>query len=142
MTAVGHDDAILGLFMAKLATLTIGSPALPVAWPETPFTPPANGKYLSVSWIPNKPGQHPISSGSVEVMGILQITVVWPKGQGIVAPMKIAAEIANKLPRETVLTGDGVKAKIIRAPYPSGPFSDETKVSIPVTISWQAFVAA
>src|SRR5690349_4779075 len=121
---------------ARCATLEVGSPALPIAYPEPKqtFTPPADGKYLEVQLFYNRPAWEGLSSGRMD-QGLLQITVVWPKNKGIPGPMRHAAEVMAHFTKGLALT-NGVR--VSGQPYATSPLIDASDVRVPVTIPWTA----
>lgn len=132
------DPAIVaGLLLARCATLSVGSPALPVAMPEMSFTPPPDNKYLRVDFFANKPAWEGLGPETMD-QGLLQVVVVWPWRKGIVAPRRIARDVMAHFPKELTLAADGVKVTINKAPYASSPVPDEPVSLTPVTISWVA----
>ena len=87
-----------------VATLKIGNPPLPIAMPEHAdgFKPPADGKYLEVRYFPNATAWEGLSAGLMD-QGLLQITVVWPKNEGIITPNQIAGQVVAHMPKNRVL---------------------------------------
>jgi hypothetical protein len=120
--------------LARAATLSVGSPALPIAYPDVAFTPPADGKYLEVSIFYNRPAWEGLAAGRMD-QGLLQVTVVGPKGQGIPALMRLASDVIDHFPKGLGLSG-GVK--ISRQPYAASPLLDDADTRVPVTIGWTA----
>ncbi|MFA5567953.1 MAG: phage tail terminator-like protein [Trueperaceae bacterium] len=121
---------------ARVATLTT-SPSLPVAWPEVKFTPPASGKYLRVDFFSNRPRWEGMASGRVD-QGLLQITVVWPKGRGLDAPAQIADAIIAHFPLAHVMRHGSAAVKVSGQPWAASPLSETKQVLVPVTIPWMA----
>lgn len=132
-----YADIQQALF-ARVATLTT-SPPLPVAWPEHDkgFTPPASGKYLRVDFFANRPRWEGMASGRVD-QGLLQITVVWPKGKGLDAPAQIADAIIAHFPLAHVMRHGSAAVKVSGQPWVASPLSETDKLSVPVTIPWMA----
>lgn len=129
------DPALIAsTLLARCATFSVGSPALPIAYPDVPFTPPASGKYLEVSIFYNRPAWEGLRSGRMD-QGLLQVTVVWPKGQGTPGPMRHAADVINHFAKGLALT-NGVR--ISRQPYAASPLLDASDSRVPVTIPWIA----
>ena len=127
---------IASALLARCATLSVGSPALPIAYPEAAetFSPPSDGKYLEVSYFSNRPAWEGLASGRMD-QGLLQVTVVWPKNKGIVAPSRHASEVMAHFPKGLALA-DGVR--VSGQPYAASPLTDTSDVRIPVTIPWVA----
>lgn len=126
--------------MIKAGTLAIGSPPLPIDVPEPDvvFTPPADGKYLSVTEFPNRPRWEGLSSGVLD-QGLLQITVVWPKNAGLYAPKVVAGQVIAHFAKGTVMVSTGgVKVRIVNEPWTASPLTEGSELRLPVTIPWQA----
>ncbi|KQW79715.1 phage tail terminator-like protein [Brevundimonas sp. Root1279] len=121
--------------LAHVANLvTTPAPALLVSYPDVPFTPPASGKYLDVSIFYNRPAWEGLSEGRHD-QGLLQVSVVWPEGKGIVKAMEVAAQVMAHFPKGLNL-GDGVK--VSGQPYASSPILEDASTRVPVTIPWTA----
>lgn len=129
--------AVAAALLARCSTLSVGSPALPVAYPDVDFTPPASGKYLEARFLPNRPAYEGLSSGRMD-QGLLQINVVWPRKQGVIKPNAAAAEVMAHFPKGLRLQGSGVRVKIDREPWAAAPLIEDDKTVIPVTVSWTA----
>lgn len=128
-------EALLGAVAA--VTLT---PALPVAWPNVDFSPPADGPYLKVEHSPGEPSA--ASSGAegyTRYVGILQVAVVARKNSGTITPTKAAAEIAAAFEIGTSIDADGVTVRIDRPPRVAPPVTGDSWVRYPVTIQYMAF---
>lgn len=132
----GVFDALL----ARCATLAVGSPALPIAYPEVAFTPPADGRYLEVRVFANRHAWQSIAGGAMG-QGLLQITVVWPKGQGVVAAGQAADTVAAHFPNGQPMFSGGYKVTAVGEPQAMSPNSDGPQLRIPVTIGWSASAA-
>lgn len=128
-------DIALALF-ARVATLVVSSPNLPIDYPEpvTEFVPPADGKYLSAQVFFNRPAYEGLTRGKIS-QGLLQINVVWPKNKGVVDPLRIAKVVIAHFPKALQLAS-GVK--ISGQPWAGSPISAPSEVVIPVTIPWSA----
>lgn len=125
---------IAAALLARCSTLAVGSPALLISYPDVAFSPPAAGKYLDVAIFYNRPAWEGLSEGRQD-QGLLQITVVWPKGQGVIKPLQIAASVMAHFPKGLRLDG-GVK--ISAEPYAASPLLDDAETRVPITISWTA----
>lgn len=112
---------------------------LPVSYPEgaETFTPPADGRYYEVRFFPNRHAWEGVSSGMLG-QGLLQINVVWPKNQGVIAPYAAAKEAKLLFHKGLSLFGAGVKVSIANEPTDDAPLSEGSEVKIPVTIRWDA----
>lgn len=119
--------------LARCATLSIGSPALPVAMPDIVFTPPADGRYLDVKAFFNSPAWQGLAGGKID-QGILQIDVVWPPAKGIVKPMTAAGGVAAHF-----VAGKRYGAiKVSGDPWAASPIIEDAETRVPVRIPWTA----
>lgn len=132
------DPAVVSaLLMEHCEAMVIGSPALPIAYPDVAFTPPTSGKYLRVDLFRNAPFWEGLSSGRVD-QGLLQVTVVWPRGLGVIQPAEAAALVMEHWSKLTALNGSGTRVRVSREPWASSPLLDEHQTELPVTVSWTA----
>lgn len=131
-------DVMRALF-ERCKTIDTGSPALPIVFPEPRdvFEPPADGKYLEVAFFSNRPAWEGKASGRMD-QGLLQVTVVWPKNKGLLAPSRIAQAVIEHFPLALTLHEGSAKVTINRQPYQAAPLIEPSEVRIPVTISWTA----
>lgn len=125
---------------ARVNSLGLG---LPIAWPnvgDSPsgnFTPPADGRYLEVAFVPNIALRVAISSGTPHRrLGLLQISVWAPRGSGF--PAETAGLVAEHFPADLTLTSGGVFVRITKEPDVAGLIVDDRGVQVPVTIDWEA----
>lgn len=131
---------IFDALMQRVTSLEVGSPALPIALPEVSFKPQTDapqGKYLDVSDFPNRPLWEGLSDGRID-QGLLQITVVWPKGRGLVQPKAAADAVIAHFPKGLVLAHGSARVKISAQPWQAQPIIGTSELRIPVTISWVA----
>lgn len=130
---------IMEALFARASDLSTQAPALPIAWPEpaTTFTPPSDGKYLRVEFFPNRPKWQGLAGGKMD-HGLLQITVVWPKNQGEIAPVEAAGQVAAHFPKNLQLHNGSTKVKISSEPWISAALREDREVCVPVTILWSA----
>jgi hypothetical protein len=125
---------IADALLKRCEDLEVGTPSLPVAMPDVSFTPPQDGKYLSVTFRPNAPRWEGVNQGRID-QGLLQIDVVWPKDAGVLAPMRIADAVMARFPKGLRLA-PGIK--ITAAPYVMQPLLEGNRTICPITISWVA----
>jgi hypothetical protein len=132
------DPAVVAaLLLARCATLSVGAPALPVSMPDVAFTPPSNGKYLRVSLFNNAPAWEGMTTGRMD-QGLLQVTVVWPKGQGIIKAREIATDVIAHFPKGLKLANAGAQVRINREPWAGSPIIDDSASLVAITIPWVA----
>lgn len=132
-----HEIALALIEHALLMVAT--GPELPVSVPEPAevFVPPADGRYIDVGVFPNVHKWEGMTHGKME-QGLLGITVVWPKNQGIITPNAVAEQVAAHFSKGLVLRNGSTMIKINREPVIAEPLIEADKVSVPVNISWEA----
>lgn len=129
------DPAVVAdLLLARCAAL---SAILPVAMPDVIFSPPADGKYLRVGYFTNVPRWEGLSDGAVD-QGLLQIDVVWPKGQGVVAHRRVVSQVAALFPKGLRLYAPGARVTVNREPWAASPIVEASRTLTPITVSWVA----
>jgi hypothetical protein len=136
------EARIKALLLARLGALTGDAGALPIAWPNKSFTPPASGKFLRVDFIPNRVDRLEIASdGAHQMRGLLQVSVMWPRGDdGTDPPLDIAGAIVAAYPADLMLWDGDVKVRVYERPAVAGAIVEDQRVMIPVTILWEEFV--
>ncbi len=136
---MAEDADIIRALFVRCQTLVVGSPALPITFPEqgATYEPPADGKYLRVDFFPNRPAWEGLTSGKM-AQGLLQITVNWPSHDGILAPMRASDTVRAHFPKALPLIENGTKVTISGEPWATNPITEGDKVSVAVTIPWQA----
>lgn len=129
--------AVAGLLLARCALMETEGPTLPVAMPDVPFTPPADGRYLRVDLFSNAPLWEGLTSGRLD-QGLLQVTIVWPKGKGVIKPRQAAAEVMAHFPKGLKLFGPATRVSVNREPWATSPIMDDATTLTPITIPWTA----
>ncbi|MFH1554925.1 MAG: DUF4128 domain-containing protein [Pseudomonadota bacterium] len=133
--ALIHD-----LLMARVATFS-NTPALPVAYPNVDFIPPASGDWLEVAYLPNTNVDLYLANDDETLhRGLMQITLVSARGRGGSAPLDLAGKIASHFAKGTTLYGSSFKVRVPDKPSVSAPLQDPPYLRTPVTVRWQAFV--
>lgn len=138
--AANTDATIFTALVTHLQGLVF-TPALPIAGANVTFPPagqPTPSKYLRLAFLPNRPIPYPIGDDPEPRQGILQVSVIWPKGSGIIDPLNVAGQIIDHFKNET-LFATGVKITISSEPWAVGPLIEDALVQIPVTIPYIAF---
>lgn len=137
----GVEANIFRALMEHLMTLVF-TPALPIAAPNVVFPPAGQTKpdnYLSVTFLPNRTDTLSIGNGHQRHQGILQVSVFWKSGNGIVKPLDVADRIIKHFAKGTVLEGQGLKVKIGRKPWAAPPLQDAAYIQVPVSIEYVTF---
>ncbi|NLS03622.1 hypothetical protein HGP14_09650 [Rhizobium sp. P32RR-XVIII] len=139
--ATNTDATIFAALVAHLQGITF-SPALPIAGPNVLFPQagqPTPTKYLRLAFLPNRPRPYPIADDPEPRQGILQVSVIWPKGVGIIDPLNVAGQIIERFKNKT-LFASGVKITISSEPWAAGPLIEDASVQVPVTIPYIGFI--
>lgn len=127
-------DALL----VHLQTLEIGSPPLPIALPDVSFDPAVSatdGKYLEAGYFRNAPAWEGLSEGVLD-QGLLVVSVVWPKGRGVIALNEAAQAVADHFPKGLQLRSGSTSVKINREPVIASPLTEGDKTIVATSISW------
>jgi hypothetical protein len=117
---------------------------LPIAMPNTDFTPPRSGKnrlpYLDASYMPN--GAQLDSLGfdqeDESLQGLLQVSVYWPARAGLVKPSQAAGAVVAWFPAGTSLDEGGFSVYVDRRPDTGPAIYESDLVQLPVTVRWRA----
>lgn len=132
------ESTIPSVLFARVAELAL-TPALPVSYPDIPFIPPANA-YLEVRHLPNSNINRFIGNADdTQYRGLLQITVVYPSGKGIVAPNEVAGKIVDHFKKGTVLRSGATTVRVYEKPSVAPSSQDTDRVHVPVTIKYNCF---
>ncbi len=134
-----NTDAII--FDALQAHLRTMPNVLPIAGPNVTF--PAAGqtkpeKFLKLDFLPNRTRQITLGDDPQQKIGLLQVSVMWPVGKGIIDAVEVAGAIINRF-KNQVLFASGVKITISSEPWAASPIQDEDRLNIPVTVPYIAF---
>jgi len=133
------EGSILQALFARVSSLVL-SPALPVAWPNVTFVPPANQKFLRVQFVPNINNRVLIDSdGPHQRLGLLQISVQWPKGLGEAQPRELAGKVAEHFPTDLRLTADGLQVRVTKAADVADLIVEDARIQIPVMVAWECW---
>jgi hypothetical protein len=142
VTTRGLEALIVDCLSHALSTQSYGDPALPYAWPNVSVKPPP--RYLAVSIVFNGIAEQSqeVLPGYARKIGLLQVSVVFPKNVGLVLPMEIATDIINAWPRGARVVsrdadGDLFGMRISGVPYIGSIVEGDTDINVPVIIPWQ-----
>lgn len=138
--ATATDAIILAALLDHLAALTF-TPPLPVAQPGITFPPAGESKpdnYLAVSFLPAQPRQVTLGDDPQQKRGLLQISVYWKAGGGLIKPLDAAGLVIDHFNNMT-LFASGVKITISGEPWAAGPIQEDDRVQIPVIVPYTAF---
>jgi hypothetical protein len=129
------ESDILAALMDRLGLLVL-TPPLPVAYPGIDFT--AGPNYLRADFLPNQTRQVTIGDDPQQKRGLLQVTVVWVSGEGLIKPLNAAGAVINHF-KNLVLWAGATRITVDREPWAASPIQEADRVSIPITIPWHAF---
>ncbi len=133
--AVEHD--IMEALFECLGGLVL-SPAHPIAWPNVKFEPPADQRFLRAGFVPNTANRVLIDSdGPHRHMGLLQVSVYGPKGQGEATLRALAGEVADRFPADLRL--GSLPVRITKRPDVADLIIEDARVQIPVLVSWECW---
>lgn len=143
MPATGVEAKIYDAIAYFISALAV-SPALPIAMPNVVFNPPAsNGPYLVATIVPNMADLNGLAFDStIDNRGVVQISVVWKAGAGLVSPMNVAAQIVNLFKPGTSTTRNGVTVFFEQQPRIINALQASDMVTIPVVITWRCLTPA
>lgn len=131
--AADIPDALL----TRLGTLAVGSPALPIAMPDVGFDPSSSEAFLEARYFRNAPLWEGLAGGVVD-QGLLVVSVMWPKGQGVIAMNEAAQKIADHFPKGLTLKSGSTGVKLNKEPVIASPLTEGDKTIVAVSISWTA----
>lgn len=109
---------------------------IPVAWENTPFTPPVSGVYLEADFLPADNEDFTIQGIVSLRRGVYQVTVVYPVGSGSQAAEKLASAVSAAFSNNTALPTDGSPVYINGEPSVFSGFRDSTAYRMPVSIAY------
>lgn len=134
------DRIIRSLFEARLkAWATVRVPALPIAYEDVTFTPPAGGSaYLRAFLLPANTDSLDLEGKHTLYRGIFQVSVVTKAGEGRGPAGLIADEIAALFPNNLMLTKTDLTV-FIRSPMSTAPAQQgDTTTMLPLSFQYRA----
>ncbi|RWX78262.1 hypothetical protein EPK99_06415 [Neorhizobium lilium] len=136
--ATGTDAMIF----SALSTHLRGMPdVLPIAGPNITFPPTGQtkpAKFLKLDFLPNRTRQITLGPDPQQKVGMMQVSVMWPVGNGLTDALDVAGQIIDRFKNQT-LFASGVKITINSEPWAARPIQDVDRMNIPVTIPYIAF---
>lgn len=133
------ETDIMAALFARVSSLAL-TPAMPVAWPNVAYTPPANQRYLRVQFVPNVANRIVIDSdGPHQHLGLLQLSVYGKKNNGEASVRADAAAIAAHFPCDLKLTSGDVTVRVTKRADVRDLIVEDAAVQIPVIISWECW---
>lgn len=112
------------------------SPALPVAWQNTKFTPPKNAIYLRAYVLPAATISRDAAGDHRQYRGLFQVNVVLPIGSGSRAAEQIGAELDALFPVNLTIASGGLAVRV-RTPISSGqPTTGDADHTVPISLGY------
>jgi hypothetical protein len=122
----------------KLAAL---SPALATAYENFPFTPANGTPYQEAFLLPGAPNNAEMGAKNYIDVGVFQVTLKYPLGNGPAAAQARADLLKTHFKRGTTMVQDGINVLVIRTPAVAGGFPLGDRYCIPVSIYYQAHIS-
>lgn len=133
------ETDIMAALFARVSSLVL-TPAMPIAWPNIAYVPPANHRYLRVQFVPNVANRILIDSdGPHQHLGLLQLSVYWTKGQGEADVRGKAAAVAAHFPCDLKLYSGVTAVRITKRADVRDLIVEDAAVQIPVMVSFEAY---
>lgn len=134
------DRLIRQLFEARLKTWADArAPALPVAFENVTFTPPANGStYLRAFLLPADTTSRDLAGDNRNRSGVFQINIVAPIGTGPGAAEGIAAELEALFPMNLLLTSGTFQVLQTSPVRKRRGITEDARYTVPVDFEYQS----
>lgn len=129
------DAKIVEGFATALTALGLSQS---IAWPNVAFDSINKSSWVRVDFLPAETFQITLGdSGFNRYTGIMQATVYWREGQGMIQATEVASTIADGLQRGTTITQESQLIRVIRPPsiLPATVF--DGWLQIPVRVTYQ-----
>jgi hypothetical protein len=134
------DRIIRSLFEVRLKTWAAARvPALPIAYEDVAFTPPADGSsYLRAFLMPASTTSEDLEGKHTAYRGVFQVNVVTKAGGGRGAAGLIADEIAALFPNNLALTKTAFTV-YVRSPMATASAQQgDTTTTLPLSFEYRA----
>lgn len=121
-----------------LDTLT---PTLATAKENQDFTPVTGTPYQALHLMPAMPDNAVMGAGMFIEAGILQVSLMYPLGQGT-GPSQLRAELVRSLfKRGRTFVEAGVRVHCTKTPKVGPGFKDGDRWHLPISVHWHAYIA-
>lgn len=133
------NKLIRQLFEARLKTWAAARvPALPVAWENVAFTPPASGAYLRAFVMPADSDSLDLQGVHTVRRGVWQVSIVTRGVVGTGLASTIEDELVALFPNNLQLTSGTFKV-FVRTPMSAASvIQGDTEITVPVSCSYRA----
>lgn len=112
--------------------------SLAIAYPGTAYEP-TGAAYLRPWFMPATTNPFDLSDTN-EYRGVFQVSVFAPEGGGVVSAMETASALAAHYQRGTTLEHEGLSFRIIAPPSIGPAIQEPGWLSLPVSVSYRAFL--
>lgn len=132
------DALIRAAFETRLAAWAAAqSPAIPVAYENVTFTPPA-GRYVRCFLMPAPTECETFNGEHRRRMGIFQVSLCMPIGTGPAAAATLAASLDAAFPIALPMTQGGIKIFILSPMAIAPAIQESDRYVVPVSCSYRA----
>jgi hypothetical protein len=115
-------------------------PPIPVQHENADFTPPQTKKYLRFFLLPANTGSNFLAGTDHEYLGVMQISIVTPKGTGPKVAEDLVVSLDALYPNNLRLTSGAVTVQITTPISAFTGIQEEDAFVIPVSATYRAFV--
>lgn len=126
---------VVQALLTRAENLPVGVTVVLPEGTEAPEAPSAG--HVEVLFFSNQPLWSAVDTGKID-QGFLQVTVVWPRGDGLIRAHQTVDIVKDYFPKGLVLNEGSARVKISSDPWNAAPISDEHELRIPITIPWTA----
>ncbi len=110
-------SSLVSVKAALEQALKVGLGAFPVGWENVTYTPPTDGSaYATVTLLPASPENPTLGTGFYREIGLLQVTLSYPLGNGAGKAYAKAEEIRALFPRGASFASGGLTTRITHTP--------------------------
>jgi hypothetical protein len=132
------DALIRAAFESRLATWAAAqSPAIPVAYENVNFTPPA-GRYVRCFILPANTQSETLDGIHRKRMGIFQVDLCMPNGSGAGAAIALAASLDAAFPLTAPMTQSTLKIFLLSPMSPAAAIQRPDHFVVPVSCAYRA----
>lgn len=133
-------DAIRAALGTRLQLL---SPAIPLAWPNSAYTPVVGTPFARVAFLPGLTSNPTMGAGSLDVKrynGLMQVALFYPINTGEGDPRRKADAVIALFPRGLTLNASGIDVHIDYTPSAAPGFTQDAWYVLPVSVYYRADV--
>lgn len=132
-------ESIRKALEVRLAAL---APSIVTAYENVTFTPPAaDVAYQQAFLLPGQPDNSEMGSTNYFDVGVFQVTLCYPIGNGPGAAQARAELLRLHFKRGTSLVQDGITVIVMRTPAVAGGFRRDDRWCVSVSITYQAHIS-